>query len=102
VKIVVTGKGGAGKTTIAGALSRHLAQRGHAVVAVDADPNPNLGIALGLAADTVEGMLPILNGLIAAGHTHKDVPPSADELLSRFGVAGPAGTAWWWRIWRRA
>ncbi len=40
MKIVVTGKGGAGKTTVAGALARHLARHGQRVVALDCDPAP--------------------------------------------------------------
>ncbi|MGH2704767.1 MAG: ArsA-related P-loop ATPase [Actinomycetota bacterium] len=91
MKIAVTGKGGAGKTTIAAALARHLARRGHAVVAVDGDPNPNLGISLGVPAERVEGMQPILNALLAAGHTHNDPRPDPDELLMRYGVAAPDG-----------
>lgn len=70
MKIVVTGKGGAGKTTVAGALARHLARRGQRVVALDCDPSPNLGISLGLAPDQVENFPAILNGLVAAGGTY--------------------------------
>jgi len=91
VKIVVTGKGGAGKTTVAGTLSRHLARRGNTVVAVDCDPSPNLGLTLGMPADDVESLVGVLNGLIASGHTHHDPKPEAEELLARFGVPTPDG-----------
>lgn len=48
--IAVAGKGGVGKTTIAGLLVRLLAERKAAgVLAVDADPNSNLGEWLGVA-----------------------------------------------------
>src|SRR5438128_12023551 len=40
MKIAVAGKGGAGKTTLAGTLARVLGRRGQAVVAIDADTNP--------------------------------------------------------------
>ena len=89
MKIAVTGKGGSGKSTIAGALIRHLAQGGHRVIAVDADPNPNLGISIGLPREVVETMSPILNALLASGHTHKDPQPPAEELLLRYGVDAP-------------
>jgi len=48
--IAVAGKGGVGKTTFTALLLRHMVQqkRGIAVLAVDADPNANLGEALGL------------------------------------------------------
>lgn len=91
MKIAITGKGGSGKTTVAGALARGLAAAGHRVVAVDADPNPNLGISLGLPKESVETMRPILNALLESGHTHDDPTPEPDELLARYGVAAPDG-----------
>ncbi|AEA47134.1 ATP-binding protein [Archaeoglobus veneficus] len=45
--IAVTGKGGTGKTLIAGLLVRLLAKK-YRVLAVDADPDANLGEALGV------------------------------------------------------
>lgn len=91
MKIAVTGKGGVGKTTISGALARQLSHRGHEVVAVDADLNPNLGISLGLPPAAAEGIQPILNALIAAGYTHDDPKIPAEELLARYGIAAPHG-----------
>ncbi len=91
MKIVVTGKGGSGKTTVAGSLARLLARQGQPVVAVDCDPSPNLGITLGLPADRVESMEAVLNGLIASGHTHHDPKPDPEQLLARFGVDTPDG-----------
>ncbi|HVM14913.1 MAG TPA: AAA family ATPase [Egibacteraceae bacterium] len=86
MKIAITGKGGSGKTMVAGALVRHLADRGHDVVAVDADPNPNLGIALGVQAGDVEGMQSILGALVASGYTHDQPLPDPDDLVARYGV----------------
>lgn len=91
MRIAVCGKGGSGKSTIAGALARQLAQRGHKVVAVDADPNPNLGVCLGVPRETVETMRPILNALLDAGHTHNDPTPLAEDLLASYGVDAPEG-----------
>ncbi|MGH2984744.1 MAG: AAA family ATPase [Solirubrobacterales bacterium] len=45
--IAVTGKGGAGKSVIAGTLARILARRGHRVLALDSDPMPGLTLSLG-------------------------------------------------------
>ena len=46
--LAVAGKGGTGKTTLAALLIQALIERGEGpVLAVDADPNPNLGYALG-------------------------------------------------------
>ena len=91
MKIAVCGKGGSGKSTISGALARHLARQGHKVVALDADPNPNLGISLGVPRETVETMKPILNALLDAGHTHRDPKIEAEELLGRYGIDAPEG-----------
>jgi CO dehydrogenase maturation factor len=45
--LAVTGKGGAGKSVIAGTLARLLARRGHRVLALDSDPMPGLALSLG-------------------------------------------------------
>lgn len=47
-RIAFAGKGGVGKTTVAGTVARLVARRGHRVIAVDGDLNPNLAISLGL------------------------------------------------------
>lgn len=48
MRLAVVGKGGGGKTTIAGTMARLLARRGRRVLAVDFDPNPGLELTLGL------------------------------------------------------
>lgn len=48
MKIAVCGKGGVGKTTISGLLSRLIGKVGAPVLAIDGDPNPNLGHVLGI------------------------------------------------------
>jgi CO dehydrogenase maturation factor len=48
VKIAFAGKGGSGKTTLAALFARFLAEAGAPVVAIDADINQHLGVALGL------------------------------------------------------
>jgi len=46
--LAVAGKGGTGKTSLAALLIQTLIERGEGpVLAVDADPNPNLGYAMG-------------------------------------------------------
>jgi len=57
--IAVSGKGGSGKTTISSLIIRYLAKQGHGpIMAVDADPNENLGESLGLEVkETVGRML---------------------------------------------
>jgi len=48
VKIAVSGKGGVGKTTLSAFLVRYYASQGKNVLAIDADPDANLGHALGV------------------------------------------------------
>jgi len=48
VKVAISGKGGVGKTTLAAALARVLADEGLSVTAIDADPDANLAQAFGL------------------------------------------------------
>ena len=56
IKIALGGKGGTGKTTVAGMVIRHLTTRGLGpVLAVDADPNANLADAVGLEAGKTIG-----------------------------------------------
>ncbi|MGD9530491.1 AAA family ATPase [Pseudonocardia sp.] len=47
MRIAFVGKGGSGKTTVAALFSRHLAERGLPVLAVDADVDQHLAQALG-------------------------------------------------------
>ncbi len=65
MKIAVTGKGGAGKTTIAAGLALKFKESGKKVIAVDCDPDANFGIALGFS--NLENIKPIseLKELIA-------------------------------------
>jgi CO dehydrogenase maturation factor len=56
LKLAVSGKGGVGKSTVAGTLARLLAAGGHRVLAVDADPDANLASALGVPAELRAGI----------------------------------------------
>jgi CO dehydrogenase maturation factor len=58
MKIAVSGKGGVGKTTLSSLLARYWATKGYRVLAVDADPDANLGSALGI--DTA-AIVPVAN-----------------------------------------
>ena len=59
MKIAITGKGGVGKTTLAGLLARLYAAEGRSVLAVDADPDANLASALGISPEVASRALPL-------------------------------------------
>ena len=59
MKIAVSGKGGVGKTLVAGVLAEFLVRRGFKVLAIDADPAPNLALTLGLPLDKSNKIVPI-------------------------------------------
>ena len=59
MKIAVTGKGGVGKTTFAAILSRLYADDGYKVMAVDVDPDANLGLGLGFPESLLKEITPI-------------------------------------------
>ena len=48
MKIAISGKGGVGKTTLAALLIKYFRDQGKKVLAVDADPDANLALALGV------------------------------------------------------
>jgi len=59
-KVAVAGKGGVGKTTFSSLLAYVLAASGNTVYAIDADPNPTLGQALGFPAEALKDVVPVV------------------------------------------
>jgi CO dehydrogenase maturation factor len=54
MRVAVTGKGGAGKSVIAGTMARLVARQGTPVLALDSDLLPGLSLSLGSGPDPVE------------------------------------------------
>ncbi len=96
MKVAVAGKGGSGKTTIAGTLARILARDERAVLAIDADPNPNLAVNLGIDAETAARIESVP---LSFSHHAQDeegrytvgMDLSPEEIVSRYGTLGPDG-----------
>jgi len=95
-KIAIAGKGGTGKTTVAGTLARLIARRGKEVWAIDADSNPNLAVTLGLDESRLAELLPLPRTLLEETQDEEGkkklelrVPPR--EVAERFGAVGPDG-----------
>jgi CO dehydrogenase maturation factor len=58
INIAVAGKGGSGKTTVSSLVIRYLMKNGlKPILAVDADPNANLGESLGLSVKQTVGSI---------------------------------------------
>jgi CO dehydrogenase maturation factor len=89
MRIAIGGKGGSGKTTLAGTLARQLARRGYSVLAVDADTNPNLGLSLGLGMEATAELVAARQEL----DRNPDVEHARtiEEIIERFGADGPDG-----------
>jgi len=95
MKIALTGKGGVGKTTLSAILSYLYAEEGKRVIAVDADPDANLGTALGIDPSDVEKIRPIaeMTDLIAERTGAKPgnmggvfrLNPRVDDIPDEFG-----------------
>ena len=92
LKVAVAGKGGSGKTTIAATLARLLARRGHRVTALDGDPNPNLGVALGMGREQVVQVPKEIMEIKEEGERRTLVlTRPVEEITAEYGTAGPDG-----------
>jgi len=92
MKIAVAGKGGSGKTTIAGTLARLLAREGQkGVLAIDADSNPNLALTLGLQRERLDNLTRIPREVLErdAVTNRWVLTRPVDEIVRAHGVAAP-------------
>jgi len=91
MRVAVAGKGGAGKTTISALLARHSAAAGQPTIAIDADPNPSLAVALGVATDRVATLLPVPSTAISRRLDGTRLIEPVDNILAGYSVLGPDG-----------
>ena len=100
MKIAVAGKGGVGKTTVAGTLARLLGRDGLKILAVDADPSYTLWSALGIPPDVAKQIVPLTENAtlveerlqVEGAGSYKGffkLNPRVDDLAEKFAIEGP-------------
>jgi CO dehydrogenase maturation factor len=101
-RVVITGKGGVGKTSLTALIARLLARDGHRVLALDADPQMNLPHAIGLAPAEARALVPISQNRDyveektgassdAGWGLYFRLNPDATDAVERYAVDGPDG-----------
>jgi CO dehydrogenase maturation factor len=98
MRIAIAGKGGTGKTTIAGTLARELARGDPAreVLAIDADTNPNLAIVLGINPQRAQSIMTMPRTLMERrvnedGTTQVVFAADPEQVIADYAVSGPDG-----------
>ena len=101
-RVVITGKGGAGKTTLTALLAYLFAQEKYEVLAIDQDSQMNLPYALGISQEIVEKIVPLNEN---AEYIEKKIGakpgqgwgqfislnPTVDDVVDRFGIKNDVG-----------
>jgi len=91
MKLAVSGKGGSGKTSVAGTMARLLARGGRDVLAIDGDSNPNLAVTLGIAAERMDTLPTLSRDLLRRTNGGTELSATLDEIRRTHSVLGPDG-----------
>ncbi len=98
LKIAVSGKGGVGKTLVSGTLAGYFAKKGFKVMAIDADPSPNLALTLGIPVEKANQIVPISeNKELLKSKTSTNYPGvyklhfTVDDIVENNGMKSPYG-----------
>ena len=101
-RIVITGKGGVGKTTITALLAHLFAEKGCTTLAVDEDPQMNLPYAIGIPREESDRIVPLAKNFDYVEEKTGARPgagwgmmlklnPDVEDVVERFGAKGPGG-----------
>lgn len=97
VRVAFVGKGGAGKSAIAGVFCRLLArQTGEAVVAIDSDPMPGLAVSLGVPSEDTALPAELVEKVSDGGNPPVETwqlrgGSSVLEAVEQYAAEGPDG-----------
>jgi len=102
MKLAVVGKGGVGKTSITGTLTRQLGREGYKTLAIDVDPAMNLAYSLGISINIASKITPLSENHslieertgVAPGSSGGvfSLNPTVSDIAEKYGVSGPDGT----------
>ncbi len=93
MKIAVSGKGGAGKTTVAAGLVYLLARDGYTVYAVDADPDATLGLTLGFPPAELARVTPlvelkeVIQEKSGGSGAYFNLNPDVDDVIAAYSLS---------------
>ena len=100
MKVAVAGKGGVGKTLIAGGLASGFAARGLKTMAIDADSSPNLALTLGLSTEEARKIVPIsenkelVEAKTSTGYSGVyRLSFTVDDIVRDYAVSTPLGVS---------
>jgi CO dehydrogenase maturation factor len=91
MKLAVAGKGGSGKTSISGTMARVIARRGHRVLAIDGDTNPNLALTLGIPAERFNDLPVLPRDLLSRTDDGIELTKTLAQVRESHSLPGPDG-----------
>lgn len=90
MKVAFVGKGGVGKSALAGTLCRHLARRGERVLALDLDTMAGMALSIGLNSESARLPAGLAERIEGKGwQVKRGLRPSV--LVDRYARIGPDG-----------